>query len=183
MVEAEIANYPFTTIKPNFGVAYITKPCVEKELGVKCKPRNSLCINGTREIPVNITDVAGLVPDAHLGKGMGNQFLNDLASASALIQVVDLSGKTDMQGDACENSDPAEEVVAVRKEMALWLSGIIQRHVRAMQKRTDGDVALTEVLTGFNISVEQVRKARSSATLTRRTSTGRRTTRTSSRTC
>jgi ribosome-binding ATPase len=159
MVDAEIANYPFTTIKPNFGVAYITKPCVERELGVKCKPRNSLCTNGIRQIPVNITDVAGLVPDSHLGKGMGNQFLNDLASASALIQVVDLSGKTDMQGDACERSDPAEEVVAIKKEIALWLAGIVQRHVRAIQKRTDGEVALSEILTGFNISVDQIKKA------------------------
>jgi ribosome-binding ATPase len=159
MVDAEIANYPFTTIKPNFGVAYITKPCVERELGVKCKPRNSLCTNGIRQIPVNITDVAGLVPDSHLGKGMGNQFLNDLASASALIQVVDLSGKTDMQGDACDRSDPAEEVVAIRKEIALWLAGIVLRHVKAIQKRTDGDVALSEILTGFNITVDQIRKA------------------------
>ena len=61
-------------------------------------------------LPANITDVAGLVPDAHLGKGMGNQFLNDLMQAEALIQVVDLSGKTDMQGDRCEYSNPAEDV-------------------------------------------------------------------------
>ncbi len=159
LAEAEVANYPFTTIKPNFGVAYITKPCVEKELGVKCKPRNGLCVNGMRQIPVNITDVAGLVPDAHLGKGMGNQFLSDLAGATALIQVVDLSGKTNMQGDACDKCDPSEDVIAIRKEMALWLAGIILKHVKALQKRSDGDVALSEILTGFNVNVELIRKA------------------------
>jgi len=159
MADAAIADYPFTTIKPNFGVAYITKQCVEKELGTKCNPRNSLCTNGTRQMPINITDVAGLVPDAHLGKGMGNQFLNDLMGASALIQVVDLSGSTDIHGNPSMGSNPEEEVAAIRKEIVLWLSGIIKKHLRSISKRSDGDVALNEVLTGFNITLDQIKKA------------------------
>jgi hypothetical protein len=159
MVEAAIAPYPFTTINPNFGIAYITKKCVDRELGVKCNPRNSLCTDGIRQIPVNITDVAGLVPDAHLGKGMGNQFLSDLISASAFIQVVDLSGRTDMHGNPCTGCKPEEEVAAIKKEIALWLSGIIQRHMKSITKREDGDVALKEILTGFNLSIGQIRKA------------------------
>ncbi len=161
-----IADYPFTTIKPNVGVGYVTKECVEKELGVKCKPRNSLCTNGVRQIPVNITDVAGLVPDAHLGKGMGNQFLNDLVGASALIQVVDLSGKTDINGNHCENSNPADDVLAIKKEVALWLSGIISKHVGSFKNRRDGEEALKEMLAGFNINVEQIKKAADAAHLT-----------------
>ena len=117
MVEAEIAPYPFTTIKPNFGMAYATRPCVERELGVKCAPRNSLCISGVRHLPVSIVDVAGLVPGAHFGKGMGNQFLNDLIGADMLIHVVDLSGRTDAEGNPGEGFDPAEEVRMVREEM------------------------------------------------------------------
>ncbi|MGA3020573.1 MAG: YchF-related putative GTPase [Candidatus Micrarchaeales archaeon] len=159
MVEAAIASYPFTTINPNFGIAYITKKCVDRELGVRCNPRNSLCTDGIRQIPVNITDVAGLVPDAHLGKGMGNQFLNDLISASAFVQVVDLSGRTDIHGNPCTGCKPEEEVIAIKKEIALWLSGIIQRHMKSINKRNDGDMALKEILTGFNVSIEQIRKA------------------------
>ncbi len=159
MAGAEIADYPFTTIKPNFGIAYATKKCVEGELGVKCKPRNGLCINGTREVPINITDVAGLVPDAHLGKGMGNQFLSDLAGASAFIQVVDLSGKTDVHGNPAEGGDPALEVTAIKKEVALWLAGIITKHKTALSKRSDGDRAIPELLSGFNLNDAQVRKA------------------------
>ena len=159
MASAEIADYPFTTIKPNLGVAYATRECVEKELGLKCKPRNGLCINGTREIPINITDVAGLVPDAHLGRGMGNQFLSDLAGASAFIQVVDLSGKTDIHGNPSQGSDPAEEIGAIRKEVAMWLAGIITKHIGALSKRSDGEKALVELLSGFNLKEEQVREA------------------------
>lgn len=159
MASAEIADYPFTTIKPNFGVAYVTSTCVEKELGVKCNPRNSLCSSGVRQIPASIVDVAGLVPDAHIGKGMGNQFLSDLIQADALIQVVDLSGKTDLHGNPAEYADPAEEVMMIRKELAKWLAGILSRHASLLSKRSDGDAALKELLSGFNIDIEQIRKA------------------------
>ncbi len=159
MVKAEITGRPFTTINPNYGIAYATTKCVDSELGVRCNPRNSICNNGTREIPVNIIDVAGLVPGAHLGKGMGNQFLNDLIQADALIQVVDLSGKTDEYGNPCDNCDPANEVGMVRNELAAWLSGILQRHMNTIAKQEKGEEAIKEVLSGFNISLEQVRNA------------------------
>jgi len=165
MVEAEIAPYPFTTIRPNIGVAYATKPCVDKELGVKCTPKNSLCIHGVRHIPVNITDVAGLVPDAHLGKGMGNQFLNDLMGADALIHVVDLSGKTDVHGNPCDGCKPEDDVRMVSDEVTAWLSGIIARHVKAIARRADGASALKELLSGFNASEEQIRQAAESSSL------------------
>jgi len=159
MASAEIADYPFTTIKPNLGVAYATSTCVEKELGVKCNPRNSLCSSGVRLMPINMVDVAGLVPDAHIGKGMGNRFLSDLILADALMQVVDLSGKTDMHGNPAEYCDPAEEIMMIRSELAKWLAGIISRRASPLSKRSDGDAALKELLSGFNIDMEQIRKA------------------------
>ncbi len=156
---AEIADYPFTTIKPNMGVSYIARPCPEVELGVKCKPRNSLCRNGIRQIPVKIVDVAGLVPGAHLGKGMGNQFLNDLVEADLLIQVVDLSGQTDLAGNPASGFDPSEEVKMVKEELASWISEIISRHINKISKRDDGVRALTEVLSGFKPTENQVSTA------------------------
>jgi hypothetical protein len=49
-------------------------------------------------VPIELIDVAGLVPGAHLGKGLGNKFLDDLRKADALIHVVDVSGTTDAEG-------------------------------------------------------------------------------------
>ena len=77
LTHAKVSEIPFTTIEPNKGVAYIKSKCVCKELNVKDNPMNSICINGDRFIPINLIDVAGLVPDAHRGKGLGNKFLND----------------------------------------------------------------------------------------------------------
>ncbi|MGC8710692.1 MAG: redox-regulated ATPase YchF [Candidatus Micrarchaeia archaeon] len=159
MADAEIANYPFTTIKPNHGVAYVTRKCVDAELGVRCNPRNSICMNGIRLIPIDIVDVAGLVPGAHLGKGMGNQFLNDLASADAFIQVVDASGKTDENGNPCDNCDPAKEFNIINDELAFWLSDIIKRHIGKIEKRSDGAKALAEILAGFKVNEKLVEAA------------------------
>lgn len=64
----------------------------------RCKPNYGTCINGTRSVPIELLDVAGLVPGAHEGKGLGNRFLDDLRHADALVHVVDVSGTTDAEG-------------------------------------------------------------------------------------
>ena len=96
---AKTADYPFTTIDPNQGVGYVTAPCICQEFNVTCNPRNSECINRVRKIPIKIIDVAGLVPGAHEGKGMGNQFLSDLTQADILIHVLDISGSLNEEGE------------------------------------------------------------------------------------
>ena len=128
LVDAQIANYPFTTINPNRGVTYVRTPCPHVALGLKsCNPKNSKCVGGVRLVPVNIIDVAGLVPGAHEGKGLGNKFLDNLREADALIQVVDATGKTDLQGNPCDECNPAQEVGFLEEEVALWLADIMAR--------------------------------------------------------
>lgn len=159
MHEVEIADYPFTTINPNIGVTYATTACVDKELGVRCNARNSLCVNGSRKLPVNIIDVAGLVEGAHEGKGRGNQFLNDLAAADALLLVVDASGKTDSNGNPCGNCNALDDVAIVKNELIEWIASIIKKHMGQLSKRADGLNALAEALTGLKISKEQIKSA------------------------
>src|SRR3989344_6345658 len=74
-VPVERSSRPFTTIKPNRGVAYVEVECVDKEFGVKCNPRAGYCVDSRRFAPIEVLDVAGLVPGAHEGKGLGNKFL------------------------------------------------------------------------------------------------------------
>lgn len=151
MVDAQIADYPFTTIDPNRGVAYVRSQCPHVALGLpKCDARNSWCEHGVRRIPINMVDVAGLVPDAHLGKGMGNQFLGDLAQAGALIQVVDASGRTDVRGRAAEGADACEEVRMLVQEIEYWVNGVLERHWAKIKGRGIGEVAIA--LSGMNVS-------------------------------
>jgi len=114
---AQIGNFPFTTIEPNVGIAYVKSDCACKHFGISHE--NQLCINGTRFIPVKLIDVAGLVPGAHEGKGLGNKFLDEARQAEVLIHVVDIAGSTDIQGQPVPigTHDPKEDVEFVEKRI------------------------------------------------------------------
>lgn len=103
LLNVNMANYPFTTIEPSTGVAYVKTDCVCKELEIKDSPVNSICTNNQRLIPIKIVDIAGLVPGASKGRGLGNKFLDDIRQADVLIHVIDLSGKTDEEGRILTN--------------------------------------------------------------------------------
>ena len=164
--DVPIADYPFTTIKPNVGVAHLVTKCVCRELGVTDAPRNSTCVDGTRLIPVKLVDVAGLVEGASKGKGLGNQFLDDLRQADALIHVVDASGSTDLEGRKVPagTHDPGGDIEMVEKEFDLWMFGILKKDwekaTRSLEQ-TGGKIVehLAERLSGLSVTfadVEQV---------------------------
>jgi len=129
LADVYIANYPFATIKPNSGVGYVKVDCADKFFGVQCNPRVGFCIEHKRFVPIELIDVAGLVPGAHEGKGMGNQFLDDLNQADALIHVIDCSGSTNDEGKPVEpgSYDPANDIIFLEKELDYWYLRIIQK--------------------------------------------------------
>ncbi|WP_373839440.1 redox-regulated ATPase YchF [Methanospirillum sp.] len=162
LAPAEIANYPFTTIDANRGVAYVRVPCPCTSLAHRC----GVCTDGIRYIAVHLIDVAGLVPEAHTGKGLGNQFLDHLRQADAIIQVIDASGSTDIEGnpDNPGTYDPMEEIPMLKTEMAMWLFGIIEKHWPKMQRQAQSRsfsiyTGLAEVLAGLSIRDEHVMEA------------------------
>ena len=130
-------NFPFTTIEPNVGVAYVQSDCACKHFDVKHE--NPLCINGTRLIPVKLIDVAGLVPGAHEGKGLGNQFLDDARQAKILIHVVDIAGTTDIQGQPISvgEHNPLEDIAFVQDEFDQWFVDILKREWDKITREID----------------------------------------------
>ncbi|MEM3608938.1 MAG: redox-regulated ATPase YchF [Candidatus Bathyarchaeia archaeon] len=129
MVPVKIANYPFTTREPNRGVGYVRTPCVHEEFNVKDNPVNSLCLDGVRLIPVEFIDCAGLVPGAWQGRGLGNQFLDEIRKADALIHIIDASGGTDSEGNLCKpgEHDPLEDVKFLEYEITMWMASILKK--------------------------------------------------------
>ena len=129
LANVEIANYPFTTIKPNHGTGFVRVCCVDKEFNVKCNPRLGYCIDGNRFVPVDLLDVAGLVPGAHEGKGMGNQFLDDLNQADVLIHIIDVSGSINEKGEqvAALSYDPANDIKFLEHELDMWYLRLIEK--------------------------------------------------------
>jgi ribosome-binding ATPase YchF (GTP1/OBG family) len=166
LATAEIANYPFTTIKPNRGVGYVRTRCVHEDFKVKDNPRNSLCLDGTRLVPVELIDVAGLVPGAWEGRGLGNQFLDEIRRADALIHVVDASGGTDCEGKSCKpgEHDPLEDVQFLEREMTMWMVTILKKDWSKIARTAEADkkgitAPLEERLTGLGIKRNSVAEA------------------------
>ncbi len=122
-----IANYPFATIKPNHGMAYVKIHDLAADFGKVSNPRQGYVREGWRFVPIDLFDVAGLVEGASEGKGLGNQFLDDLAGVDAFIHVVDMSGETDAEGKQTEEYDPSKDIVIIEKELDLWYLGVLKR--------------------------------------------------------
>jgi len=129
LIPVDIRNYPFTTIKPNRGIGYLRTPSVHNEFNVEDDPKNSLCLDGIRLVPVEMIDVAGLVPGAWEGRGLGNQFLDEIMRADALLHVVDASGGTDCEGRICKpgEHDPLEDVKFLENEITMWMNQILKK--------------------------------------------------------
>lgn len=166
LIPVEIASFPFTTIKPNRGIAYLTTPCVCKEFGVKDNPKNSNCINGIRFVPVELIDCPGIIYDAHKGRGLGLQFLDEIRQADALIVVCDASGSTDIDGNIISPGkfDPIEDIKMIEREYAYWIKEIIKsewdRISRIVEARKSSLTDLLEKkLTGLGIKSEHIEKA------------------------
>ncbi|RLJ03084.1 MAG: redox-regulated ATPase YchF, partial [Candidatus Aenigmatarchaeota archaeon] len=164
LADVEIADYPFTTIKANQGVAYVTSPCPCQELGKPCNPQNSGCVNGIRLVPVKLLDVAGLVPGAHEGKGLGNQFLDDLRQASVLVHILDASGRTNEKGEKVSGYDPQKTVSFLEEELDLWYLNIFKREWASMAKQIeisqlDFEKQILERFSGLGIRREHIMSA------------------------
>lgn len=166
LAPVEIASYPFTTIEPNRGVAYVSRSCPHPEVGTACRPNNAPCVDGTRLVPVELLDVAGLVPEAHKGRGLGNQFLDDLRQAHAFVQVVDASGGTDREGNvgAVGQHDPGEDVRFLEEELDHWIASIVGRGWEKTARRAeiegeDLEKLLAERLAGLGLKEAHVHLA------------------------
>lgn len=163
LMDILIAAYPFATIKPNTGVGYVRVKCLCRDLGVKCNPRTGSCDGETRFVPVELMDVAGLIEGASEGKGLGNQFLNDLSRADAFIHIVDISGTTDNEGKE-GRGDPLKDIEMLEHELDLWYLSILKKvwrvFARTLQvEKKELSKAIAKQFTGLNIREDHVEKA------------------------
>jgi ribosome-binding ATPase YchF (GTP1/OBG family) len=155
MADVDVGNYPFTTIDPNRGVSHVRTRCPCLDLDERC----GNCVEGKRYVPIELLDVAGLVPGAHEGRGLGNQFLDALSNADVILNVVDASGGTNAEGEPVETGayDPVGDVAFVAEELDLWLAGIVERNWEAVERQSrspefDMEAALTDLLTDVGAS-------------------------------
>ncbi|SEN01935.1 GTP-binding conserved hypothetical protein TIGR00650 [Halorientalis persicus] len=155
--------YPFTTIDPSVGEAYVRVECAAPEFGHECTPNHGYCRAGTRYVPVKLVDVAGLVPGAHEGRGLGNQFLTDLNEADVLVHVVDFSGETDIEGEPTEDHDPRDDIDFLENELDMWYLDVLEKGIeryRSGYHGEDGDieVELAEQMSAFRTNEDEIKQ-------------------------
>jgi len=115
--QVAVANYPFTTIEPNVAVVPVPDENLEK-LGQLLKPVKIM------PAMIEFIDIAGLVKEAYLGKGLGNQFLAKIREAGALLEVVRVfsakggsaSGGADVP-HIYESIDPERDIEIINFEL------------------------------------------------------------------
>jgi len=164
LAEVLIASYPFATIKPNHGMGYVKIECIDKDFKVQCNPRTGFCLHGWRFVPVELMDVAGLVPGAHEGKGLGNRFLDDLRQADAFLQIVDLSGKTNEKGEATEDYDVTKDIEFLEEELDLWFLGLMERVWRSFTRKAQAEKvplheAIVKQFSGLRVNPSLAKEA------------------------
>ena len=162
LADVEIANYPFTTIDANHGVAYVRTPCPCRELELEC----GNCNDGVRFVPIEMIDVAGLVPDAHKGRGLGNAFLSNLGRAKVIIHVIDASGGTDIEGSPVDvgTHNPLDDIEFLNHEITMWIFSILKRNWDKLSRKLQSDASKLETtiadqVEGAGVTESHVRTA------------------------
>jgi len=163
LAEVEIASYPFTTIKANRGVGYVKVDCIDKEFNTQCNPSHGFCISHKRFVPIELIDVAGLVPGASEGKGLGNQFLDELRQADVFVHIVDTSGELDSEGKPTKDYDPCEDVDFLENELNKWYKNLLMKVWKSFVRKAEiEDVnfagAVAKQFSGLKVKEEQVKQ-------------------------
>lgn len=163
---AKVGAFPFTTIDPNKATGYLEVECACLRFGktADCKPNYGYCRDGKRGVPVMLLDVAGLVPNAHLGRGLGNKFLSDLTEADCLLHIVDVSGTTDAEGKETRGYDPLKDIEWLQDEIFRWILGnltekwgsVVRRHIATKSTALE---TLRQQLGGYYANKQLIGKA------------------------
>jgi GTP-binding protein YchF len=105
------ANYPFATIEPNTGIVPVPDPRLDKL---------SELYNGAPVKPATVTfvDIAGLVAGASKGEGLGNQFLANIRTCNAIVQVVRAFDDPNVT-HVDEKHDPKKDIDVINTELVL----------------------------------------------------------------
>jgi GTP-binding protein len=105
----KIADYPFTTLEPNLGVVTVgEEPDLESFV---------------------VADMPGLIEGAHLGSGLGIQFLRHIERTRLLLHLVDVS-------DASGRPDPVEDFKVINKELSSFSTTSTEESIDGEREQT-----------------------------------------------
>ena len=136
--QAQVANFPFTTIQPNRAIVPLPDPRVEKLQELVKVPQ---AIHAT----IEFVDIAGLVRGASKGEGLGNQFLDQIRNTDAIVHVVRCFDDPNIV-HISEKPDPRNDIEIVNIELALSDLAHLERKIERLNSEVKGDKKLLPVL-------------------------------------
>ena len=106
----KIANYAFTTLEPNLGVVQVGEfPHTQS---------------------FTVADLPGLIEGAHLGHGLGIQFLKHIERTSVIVHLVDVSDEPD-------RSDPVEDFKVITAELKSFDPALAEKPTIVVAAKAD----------------------------------------------
>jgi GTP-binding protein len=118
----KIANYPFTTLQPNLGVVQVGEfPHTQS---------------------FTVADLPGLIEGAHLGAGLGIQFLKHIERTSVIVHLVDVSDSSAADGGSAAASgtdrpDPVADFKVITAELATFDPALAAKPTILVAAKTD----------------------------------------------
>jgi len=153
---AQVANYPFCTIEPNFGIVIIPDTRLDELVKI---------YNPKKTVPstIEFVDIAGLVKNASKGEGLGNQFLAQIRLVDAIIHIVrcfEDENITHVSADINpENDIDVVEIELILKDLETLNKRIesVSKNIKTGEKKLQHDL---DILKGLQDHLNKLRLAR-----------------------
>jgi GTP-binding protein YchF len=135
------ANYPFATIEPNTGIVPVPDPRLQK-LGELYRTQ--------KIVPATVTfvDIAGLVAGASKGEGLGNQFLANIRTTNAIVQVVRAFKDSDVL-HVDEQHDPKKDIDVINTELVLADLQTVEKRLPRVDKEARANPKLRPIVDTY----------------------------------
>ncbi|MFQ6104671.1 MAG: redox-regulated ATPase YchF [Candidatus Glassbacteria bacterium] len=127
---AQVANYPFTTIDANVGIVEVP----DEKLDTIAKLTNPAKLT---HATIEFIDIAGLVEGASHGEGLGNQFLAKIREVDAICHILRCFEESDVSHVSGKLS-PLDDMAVVDTEFRLADVEVIQRRIEKARKKAKG---------------------------------------------
>lgn len=140
---ARIGNWAFTTLQPNIGTVVLDDHHGRPHL-------HATHTGGDLRTQISIADIPGLVPDAHLDRGLGLGFLRHVERAQVLAFVVDLSA-----------GDPVQTLQQLWREVGQF-EGLksAQTNLDSQHSMDHDDIPVEWKPVSYGVLVDSARKRR-----------------------
>src|SRR5438094_10011511 len=144
---AVVANYPFSTVETNVGIAQVPDPRVDRLVEIfKSKKKTPSTLE--------VRDIAGLVEGASTGEGLGNQFLGQIREVDVLMHVVRCFQDPDVV-HVSGGVNPLHDVETIETELMLAEVETLDRRKQRVEKKVrSGDAKAAKELAGVQKLVD-----------------------------